>query len=420
MRALLRDVPIFEDVDPVRPSHGRELVGDHQRRPSFHQPLQRPHYDLLGLGVEPGRRLIQDEYRGVPDHGAGDGDALPLSPRQRAPPLPDHGVEPFRQVLDEVLAVGEAGGLLNLLEGRFGTAVRDVLPDGRLEEQRLLQDHPDLLDQRIRFVVANVAPVYAHGALHGVVEAQDQARQGALPRAGGPHDRRHFARLYLQFDVPQHWLIRVVTEGDALEAHLPPEAGRGLRGGSLFDRRALVEHLHDALRPHRDFRELGPEPRKRVQRALKVFHVLGEDDERARGERPGEDLVRAEGDDRGQPAPRQDGHNPGETGLQARHVHVAFRHLARLLRESLFREAFPGERFDDPDRGDRLLRQGSKVPLSQPHVLLLVSDAPPEVRGGDHDEGCPRRGDQTDSPVDDEHDGKHADELQYAAYPVHE
>jgi hypothetical protein len=33
-----------------------------------------------------------------------------------------------------------------------------------------------------------------------------------------------------------------------------------------------------------------------------------------------------------------------------RHVHVTLRHLARLLRESLFRVAFPGERFDDPDR----------------------------------------------------------------------
>ena len=74
--------------------NGGELVGDHQRRATLHKSFQSAHHDLLRFGVEPGRRLIQDEYRGVPIT-ARDGDALSLSPDSVPPRSPTTVSNPF-------------------------------------------------------------------------------------------------------------------------------------------------------------------------------------------------------------------------------------------------------------------------------------------------------------------------------------
>ena len=75
-----------------------------QRR--LHQPRR--------LGVERRRGLVEEEHRGVADERARDGHALLLPARERRAVLAEHRLIALGQLRDEVVAVGEPGGGLDL------------------------------------------------------------------------------------------------------------------------------------------------------------------------------------------------------------------------------------------------------------------------------------------------------------------
>jgi hypothetical protein len=54
-------------------------VRDHDRRPALHQVRDGLLHDLLGLGVERGGGLVEDQDLRVAQHRARDGDALALA-----------------------------------------------------------------------------------------------------------------------------------------------------------------------------------------------------------------------------------------------------------------------------------------------------------------------------------------------------
>lgn len=76
MRALLGDTTILEHEDDVCVLNRRESVGDGDRRAVLGRLVERALYHALGLAVEGGRRLVEQEDLGVADQGAGDSDAL--------------------------------------------------------------------------------------------------------------------------------------------------------------------------------------------------------------------------------------------------------------------------------------------------------------------------------------------------------
>src|SRR2546427_2304266 len=90
---------------------------------------------------------------------ARDGDALPLPARQGRAPLADDGVVPVLQLTDELVGVGGLGRRHDVVRARLGAAVRDILPDGRAKQQRLLEHEPDLAPQRLAAILAEVDPV---------------------------------------------------------------------------------------------------------------------------------------------------------------------------------------------------------------------------------------------------------------------
>ncbi len=61
MIALLHDAPVLEHDDAVRVADRREAVRDDERRPTAHQPLERFFDEVLALGVERARRLVEDQ-----------------------------------------------------------------------------------------------------------------------------------------------------------------------------------------------------------------------------------------------------------------------------------------------------------------------------------------------------------------------
>ena len=64
MVAQLGDPAVVQDDDVVGVADRREAVGDHDGRPPSEEPLQGLLDVKLGLGVDAGRRLVEDEDRG--------------------------------------------------------------------------------------------------------------------------------------------------------------------------------------------------------------------------------------------------------------------------------------------------------------------------------------------------------------------
>src|SRR5437867_1846926 len=95
---------------------------------------------------------------------------LPLTARQRLSALADHRVVAVGQTVNELVSVGQLCGANDLVMSRFGLAVRDVLPDRRSEQQRVLQNEADLIADRFLRESANVLTVDRHRAAQRIVE----------------------------------------------------------------------------------------------------------------------------------------------------------------------------------------------------------------------------------------------------------
>src|SRR5439155_4332129 len=107
---------------------------DDERRPARSQTTQAVLNHLLALAVEARGGLVENENAGVGKNGAGDGHALPLTARQLDAALAHHGVVSLRKLIDELVAVGNATGLLDVLQRGRRIRVADVFRDGAVEQ----------------------------------------------------------------------------------------------------------------------------------------------------------------------------------------------------------------------------------------------------------------------------------------------
>mmetsp|Transcript_38779 Transcript_38779/g.91035 ORF Transcript_38779/g.91035 Transcript_38779/m.91035 type:complete len:247 (-) Transcript_38779:1748-2488(-) len=146
-RALLDDAAFLDDADAVGVADGGEAVRDDDGGALGlpHELVERLLHHLLARGVQRARRLVQQQDRGVLDHGPRNRHPLLLPPRELPALLPHIRLEPSRELHDEREGVGHPGGLLHLLSCRPDFPIRDVVGDGPREEHRLLPHQPDLL-----------------------------------------------------------------------------------------------------------------------------------------------------------------------------------------------------------------------------------------------------------------------------------
>ena len=86
---------------------------------------------------------------------------------------------------------------------RVGLAVQEVLPDRRVEEVRLLRDHPDDVRERRQLDLSDVHAVDLDRALAHVVHPRDEVGHGGLAGAARTDQRGELTRLDLQVDVLQ-------------------------------------------------------------------------------------------------------------------------------------------------------------------------------------------------------------------------
>src|SRR5215210_833813 len=174
VRAALGDMPVFQNKDASCVADGKEVVRDNDGGASLHQALQRDHHVLARPRIEPRGRLVEDEDRGVTDHGARYGQPLPLPVGEEPSLLSDHRVVPFGQRLYELVGVSGLGSGDDLLLARLELPVGDVLAHGPCEDEGLLQQHRDVLPERVEGQLAKVVAVEPDGTGVGLVEAQEQ------------------------------------------------------------------------------------------------------------------------------------------------------------------------------------------------------------------------------------------------------
>src|SRR5213596_2282380 len=273
VRAAVDDATFLQQQHEICVRDRGQVVCDHETGLAGHQAIECLAHGRLAFHVETGHRLVQNQDRGVANERARDGDALPLPAGEGRAPLADDAVVPVFQLTDELVGVGGLGRRDDLVRARFGAAVRNIFPDGRAEQQRLLEHEPDLAPQRLAAIMADVDPVDEDRPFLGLVQTQDQADDGGLAGARCPDQGQPLPRRYLEGDLPQHVLAVAVIERHAAELDFASQ-GDWLDGvRAVLDLRLRVEYLGNAVRARHRFGEIGRELGQAAHRLVPVGQV---------------------------------------------------------------------------------------------------------------------------------------------------
>ncbi len=132
---------MVEDKNLVSIGHGRQAVGDDERRPSAAQSVEGAFDFAFGLRIEGAGGLIQYENWGLLENGAGNGNALALAARQCGTSFARKVSVAPRFAHDEGVRLGETCGLLDLGVAGIWAANSNVLGDAAIEQARVLEHH---------------------------------------------------------------------------------------------------------------------------------------------------------------------------------------------------------------------------------------------------------------------------------------
>ena len=98
----------------------------------------------LVLNVHGAGGFVEDEDRGIAEHGPRQGDSLPLAAGKAAPALADQGVILLRQRHDELMGISSLCRLDDPVAAGVGSPYAMFRRDGVLKEDRVLGDDADL------------------------------------------------------------------------------------------------------------------------------------------------------------------------------------------------------------------------------------------------------------------------------------
>src|SRR6185369_6758952 len=272
---------IADGDDAVAHAHRRQPVCDDDDGAAAHDL---PHVVLdyqLALVIERAGRFVEYKDARLGRQSAGDGDALALAAGKVGAALLDHGVVAERQLGNELVGTGEPrhGDDLGAVHGGIGE--RDVVVDGAVEQQVLLQHDADLAAQPGGVDLPDIDPVDLDLPALRPVETLHQFRQRRLARAGGSDDTYHLPGRNLQVDAGENLRSAGhVTEADTAELD---GAARG-RQRDLAEALTFRRGIQDVAQPFDgDLRllEVLPELRQAQDRRRHLVHDHVEGDQPA-------------------------------------------------------------------------------------------------------------------------------------------
>jgi hypothetical protein len=111
------------------------------------------------------------------------------------------------------------GGCLHLVVGGIGLGVQQVLPHTGVEQERVLEHHPDGLPDGVEGQVAQVTAVDAHCAPLRVVEPAQQRGERRLSGSTRSHQRHQLSWFDVERDVLEGGReVGPIRERDIVEA----------------------------------------------------------------------------------------------------------------------------------------------------------------------------------------------------------
>ena len=236
VRADVENPPALHHHDPIGQGQGGHAMRDDDGRAVADELFQHFVDQLLAFQIDLARRLVQNQQAGIPQDRPGQGDPLPLTPREQAAARADDRlVAPLELGLDEPVGMRLFGGFDHFFSCGLGRPVADVVEDRIVEEQGFLGDQADLRADVSQTDVAQVDSIDPHAASDWVVESRDQVGQGRLAATVGADNGDRLAKGDPQVDFLQHRLARVVVELHAVEDQLPAMPRQ--RHGMAADRR---------------------------------------------------------------------------------------------------------------------------------------------------------------------------------------
>src|SRR5581483_12317327 len=104
----------------------------------------------------------------------------------------------------EVVDTSDLGGGDNVFLAGIGDTISDVVAQGGIEQEDILQDQADIAAQRVLRDLVHIYAIDGNTTSTGVIEAGEQVQDGAFPTAGRAQEGHDLARLSVGGDVVQH------------------------------------------------------------------------------------------------------------------------------------------------------------------------------------------------------------------------
>ena len=152
MRAALGHRAAVDNEDDVRADHGGEPVCDEDHRVLARpdEAVERRLDSRLVLGIERGRRLVEQQQLRPAQQAARDGEPLLLTAREPLSAVADAREVAILEAADEPVGLRRPARSGHLLVRRARRrAVSDVLVDRRVEELRLLRRAPSTIARQV-------------------------------------------------------------------------------------------------------------------------------------------------------------------------------------------------------------------------------------------------------------------------------
>ena len=150
MSALFAYSSAADDVYHIRLFNGRKPMRHYERRASAHKRLQPLLNKLLTLRIQSGSRLIQKQYRRIPDECPGDRDPLALPARQALAAFPDQRVVSIWKCHDKIMGISTFCRLNDLLIARILPPVPYIFFDACRKKPGILRHIGNVFPQFIR------------------------------------------------------------------------------------------------------------------------------------------------------------------------------------------------------------------------------------------------------------------------------
>ena len=188
MCSLLHDLAVGKKNDLVGVLDGGQSVRYHQHGADIHHALKRFLNQLLGLGIDVGRRLIQNHDLGLVDNGSREGQKLTLTGGEVVASLANLLVKTARKLLHKLIGVHVTAGLHDRLVVHAFLAKKDVAADSAREKEHVLKHLTEVTAERGYLDAADIDAVDKDLTLLNIIVAANQGQNGGLTRSGGANE----------------------------------------------------------------------------------------------------------------------------------------------------------------------------------------------------------------------------------------